>query len=100
MQPDIVIGPCSVMDGACRMAIIGCRKKKKHFTRKSPFNTRACRLGLVLLRSRMAPMRIVICWVEMAAGEGFLNSQLSPKPHGMNGILRWPGCGKEEAIKQ
>ena len=75
-------------------------KRKKHFTRKSPFNTRACRLGLVLLRSRMAPMRIVICWVEMAAGEGFLNSQLSPKPHGMNGILRWPGCGKEEAIKQ
>ena len=31
MQPDIVIGPCSVMDGACRMAIIGRRKKEKTF---------------------------------------------------------------------
>lgn len=94
MQPDIIIGLCSVMDGACRMVIIGRRKRKKHFTRKSPFNTRACLLGLVFLRSRMPRMRIVIRWVEMAAGEGFLNSQLSPKPHGMNCILRWPGCGK------
>lgn len=49
----------------------------------------------------MAWMRIVICWVEMAAGEGFLNSRLSPKPHGMNGILGWPGYGKAgEAVKQ
>lgn len=42
----------------------------------------------------MASTRIVIRWVEMAAGEGFLNSQLSPKPHGMNGMLGWPGYGK------
>ena len=42
----------------------------------------------------MPRVRIVICWVEIAAGEWFLNSQLPPKPHGMNGILGWPGCGK------